>query len=78
MRRGRGVASLGISRGPPHRPGEGGGGDGGTWSLHAAALCVSTKKTTCRLCKKPPRQRRFSGGFSNCEYLAIFVERNLF
>jgi hypothetical protein len=34
---GEGVASLGVSRDPPHRTGEAGGGDGGTWELHAAA-----------------------------------------
>jgi hypothetical protein len=45
--------------------------------LHAAAPCLS-EEDKCKLCKKPPRQRRFLGGFSNCEYSAIFVDRNFF
>jgi hypothetical protein len=43
-------------------------------------LLCPNEEDKCILCKKPPGQRRFlgEGGFSSCEYLALFVNRNLF
>jgi hypothetical protein len=60
------VAFAGVSR-RLSRPGKQEVASGCPGASHAVARCVSTKKTMCRLCKKPPGQRRFLGGFQTAK-----------